>query len=103
MKKRSRPKFFKDTNELAKFIDKILDKNDDHPSLYYTGNFYRYFKQVNRSEHGRGANKLNNILECEGKNCYIPLEMDAFSNILSIYHWKRMLSQIYYLHFHKRL
>ena len=30
-------KFFKDSTELAKFIDKILDKNDEHPSIYYTG------------------------------------------------------------------
>ena len=68
-------RFFKDSNELAKFIDKILDKYDDHPSIYYTGNIYRYFrnfKRVNRSEHGRGANEFNNILEYEGDNCYIP-------------------------------
>ena len=30
-------RFFKDSNELAEFIDKILDKYDDHPSIYYTG------------------------------------------------------------------
>ena len=68
-------RFFKDSNELAKFIDKILDKYDDHPSIYYTGNIYRYFKnfkRVNRSEHGRGANEFNNILEYKGINCYIP-------------------------------
>ena len=68
-------RFFKDSNELAEFIDKILDKYDDHPSIYYTGNIYRYFrrfKRVTRSEHGRGANEFNNILEYEGINCYIP-------------------------------
>ena len=68
-------RFFKDSKELAKFIDKILDKYDDHPSIYYTGNIYRYFKnfkRVNRSEHGRGANEFNNIEEYNGKNCYIP-------------------------------
>ena len=68
-------RFFKDSNELAEFIDKILDKYDDHPSIYYTGNIYRYFKnykKVIRSEHGRGANEFNNILEYEGTNCYIP-------------------------------
>ena len=68
-------RFFKDSNELAEFIDKILDKYDDHPSIYYTGNIYRYFKnfkRVNRSEHGRRANEFNNILEYEGTNCYIP-------------------------------
>ena len=59
-------RFFKDSDELAKFIDKILDKYDDHPSIYYTGNIYRYFrnfKRVTRSEHGRGANEFNNIQE----------------------------------------
>ena len=68
-------RFFKNSDELANFIDKILDKYDDHPSIYYTGNIYRYFrnfKRVNRSDHGRGANEFNNIEEDEGKNCYIP-------------------------------
>ena len=67
-------RFFKNSDELAKFIDKILDKYDDHPSIYYTGSIYRYFrnfKRVNRSEYGRGANEFNNILQYEGKNCYI--------------------------------
>ena len=68
-------RFFKNSDELANFIDKILDKYDDHPSIYYTGNIYRYFrnyKRINRSDHGRGANEFNNIEEYNGKNCYIP-------------------------------
>ena len=68
-------RFFKNSDELAKFIDKILDKYDDHPSIYYTGNIYRYFKnykKVNRSNHGRGADEFNDILEYQGNNCYIP-------------------------------
>ena len=68
-------RFFKNTDELAVLIDKILDKYDDHPSIYYTGNIYRYFrnfKRVNRSFHGRGANEFNNIEEYEGDRCYIP-------------------------------
>ena len=28
-------RFFKDGNELAEFIDKILDKYDNRPSIYY--------------------------------------------------------------------
>ena len=66
---------FQNSDELAKFIDKILDKYDDHPSIYYTGNIYRYFKnykKVNRSNHGRGADEFNDILEYQGNNCYIP-------------------------------
>ena len=68
-------RFFKNSDELAKFIDKILDKYDNHPSIYYTGNIYRYFrnfKRVSRSEHGRGADEFNDIEEYEGDRCYIP-------------------------------
>ena len=68
-------RFFKDSDELAKFIDKIFDKYDDHISIYYTGNIYRYFrnyKRIYRSEHGRGANEFNNIEEYNGEKCYIP-------------------------------
>ena len=68
-------RFFKNSDELAEFIDKILDKYDDHPSIYYTGNIYRYFrnfKRVNRSDHGRGADEFDDIQEYEGERCYIP-------------------------------
>ena len=62
-------RFLKNSDELAKFIDKILDQYDDHPSIYYTGDIYRYFrnfKRVNRSDHARGANEFNNIEKYEG-------------------------------------
>ena len=36
---------FKNSNKIAKFIDKILDKYDDHTSIYYTGCIYRYFRK----------------------------------------------------------
>ena len=74
-------RFFKNSDELANFIDKILDKYDDHPSIYYTGNIYRYFrnfKRVNRSDHGRRANEFNNIEEYEGDRCYIPSGSGCF-------------------------
>ena len=67
--------FFKDSDELDKFIDKILDKYDDRPSIYYTVNNYRYFrnfKRVNRSDHGRVANEFKNNQDYKGRNCYIP-------------------------------
>ena len=41
-------RLFTDSNELAKFIHKILDKHDDHPSIYYTGNIYRFFRAFKR-------------------------------------------------------
>ena len=74
-------RFFKDSIELAKSVDKILNKYDDHPSIYYTGNIYSYFrsfKRVTRSEHGRGADEFNNIQEYKGENCYILIGNGCF-------------------------
>ena len=68
-------RFFKDSKKLVKFIDEVLDKYDDHPSIYYTDNIYRFFRNIkreNRSEHGRGAKDFNNFLEYEGENCFTP-------------------------------
>ena len=68
-------KVFQDSDELAKFIDKIIDNNDNNPSINYTSNIYIYFrnfKRVNRSEKVRSANELNNILEHGCVNCFIP-------------------------------
>ena len=53
-------RFFKDSNKLAKLIDKTLDKYDDLPAIKFTGNIFRClrnFKLVNRSEDGRSANE----------------------------------------------
>ena len=68
-------RFFKGGNQLAQFIDKILDKYENHFSIYYTGNIYgsfENFKRVDRSEHGRGADEFINFLEYEGECCNIP-------------------------------
>ena len=65
---------FNDITEMAYFWDKIFDRNDCHPSIYYTGNIYRYFrnfKRLNMSQHGSGVKNFYNILEYEGRNCYI--------------------------------
>ena len=91
-------RFFKDSDELTKFIDKILDKYDDHPSVYYTGNIYRYFKnykRITRSDHGRGANEFNNIQEYEGNNCYIPSGNGCFLKCIN-YIFDRDFSMEYF-------
>ena len=67
--------------ELLKLTDKMLDKYDDHPFIYYGGNIYwcfRKFKPVTRAEHGRGANEENNFLEYGVENCYIPGRKGCF-------------------------
>ena len=90
--------FFKDSNELAEFLHKILDKYDNHPSIYYTGNIYRYFrkfKRVTRSEHGRGANEFNNILEYEGEICFILSGNGCFLKCIN-YIFKKDFSTEYF-------
>ena len=60
---------------MANFMDKTPDKYDDQPSIFYTGNIFRSFrnfKRRNRSQYGRGANEHNKFSEYEGENCYIP-------------------------------
>ena len=66
--------FFKDSNELAKFVDKILKKMKIILLYNLQAIFICIFgklKRVTRSDHGRGANEFNNIQEYKGINCYI--------------------------------
>ena len=68
-------RFFRDSNELAKFIHKMLNKYDEHPSIYFTASIYRYFRKferVNRVDPGRGADEFENILEHGEEYAYIP-------------------------------
>ena len=65
-------RFFRDGSELAKFIDKILNQYDGRPSIIFTCNVFRYFKnsrRVNRAENGQRTDKFNSILEYEVENC----------------------------------
>ena len=59
-------RFFKNSDELAKFIDKILGKYDDHSSIYYT----------------------------EGENVIYLVETDAFSNVSTIFSIKTLVQSI---------
>ena len=59
-------KLFGDSRVLAEFREKMIGRYDDRPNIYYTCDFFRYFKnfrKVNRAEHGRAADAFNNILE----------------------------------------
>ena len=86
--------FFKDSDELDKFIDKILDKDDDHPSIYYTGNIYRYFrnfKRVNRSDHGKVANEFKKKIKTIKEETVIYLvQTDVFSCVLTAFSGKTL-------------
>ena len=79
-------RFFKDSIELTKFIDKNLVKYDDHPGIYYTGNIYGYFRNFERvttSDHGRSADEFNKIQKYKGINCHIPSGNACFLKCIS--------------------
>ena len=81
-------RFFEDSSELTNFSDRGLNIFDDNPSIYYTGNickYFRKFKQINRSEHGRGANEFINISEYDGENCYIPSGIVCFLKCINLF------------------
>ena len=91
-------RLFRNSSELAKFIDKKLDKYDDHPSIYYMGKINRYFrnfKRVNRSEHGRRDDEHINIWGNEGENCDIPRGSACFFKCLN-YSFKKEFSKEYF-------
>ena len=78
-------RFFQDSIELTKLVDKVLDRYDDHPSIYNTGDICRYFrnfKPVNRSEHGRSANIKRFYWKMEHKTVIYQVEMDALSYLI---------------------
>ena len=60
---------FRNSSELENIIDKLLDKPEDNPSIFYTRNVFSYFgnfKRVNESKHGKCANEFESFLEYEG-------------------------------------
>ena len=94
-------RFLKDSNELAKFLDKILMFliiPDDHTSLYFLQairyRFFRNFKRVKMSELGKRASEFNIILEYVGENCYIPSGSACFLKLI-IYIFKNEFSMEY--------
>ena len=58
--------------------------------------FFRKFKPVNRSEHGRGADEFNYVLEDEDGNCSIPSGKTCFLKCIS-YNFKKDLSMEHFV------
>ena len=90
--------FLKDSNDLAKFTDKILDIFDDHPSQYYTGKNhrrFRNFKRVNRSEHGRSAISLKLFWNLRVKTVKYRMKMHVFSSASILFSRKTLERRIW--------
>ena len=52
-------------------------------------------KQVNRSEHGRGADEVIIILEDEGENCHVPNGFGCFLRCINHF-FKKELTKEYF-------
>ena len=98
--------FVSDSSKIAKLTEEILDKYDDHSSIYYTGGYLRkienYFKRVNRSEHVKSGNEFNNISEKGGENCFIPSEKGCFLKCTNQIFKMNFTKKIDFTHSYKR-
>ena len=67
--------FFRESRVWAKCIEKIFDRYDDRPNIYYTDDIFRYFwnfGRFNRAEYGRWVDDIDKVLENEVERCFIP-------------------------------
>ena len=91
-------RFFKDGEELGFFIDSILDKYDDIPNVFFTGDIYihyRNFKEVKRSDYGKGANEFFDIVEYKGVCSYIPTGNGCFLKCINYIYNKDFTDEYY--------
>ena len=91
-------RFFKNGEDLGFYIDSILDKYDDPPTISFTGDLYvhyRNFEGVKRSDYGKGANEFHDIVEYKGLCSYIPTGNACFLKCIN-YIYNKDYSNEYY-------
>ena len=67
----------------------MIDKFEDHPSVYYTGDIYRCFskcKRVSRSHDGRKVDEFMIWLfqNMKGQTAVYQVELLVFKNVINI-------------------
>ena len=90
-------RFCKDSVQLTKSIEKKIDKHDETLELLFLGYMTKdamLFNQIKRSNYGKGCDVSNNILEYEGRPCYIPTGNACFRKC-SEYIYKKDFSREY--------
>ena len=90
-------RFYKDSEQLTKSIEKMIDKYEESLEVLFSGYKIKYtmiFNQIKRSNYGKGCDTFNNILEYKGKLCYIPTGKDCFRKCVE-YIYKRDFSKEY--------
>ena len=78
-------RFYKDSEQLTKSIQKMIDKYDETIEVLFSGYMIKYtmvFNQIKRSNYGKGCDAFNNVLEYKGKLCYIPTGIACFMKYL---------------------
>ena len=67
-------RFYKDSDQLTKSIEKKIDKKHHTLEVSFSGdriNYTKNFNEIKRSNYRKGCDASNNILEYEGHLCYI--------------------------------
>ena len=91
-------RFFKDGEELGFYIDSILDKYEDIPNVTFTGDLYihyRNFREVKRSDYGKGASEFHDIVEYKGLCSYIPTGNGCFLKCINYIYNKDFTDEYY--------
>ena len=78
-------RFYKDSDQLIKSIEKKLDKYDETLAVSFSSYLMNYtivFNQIARSIYSKGCDAFNNVLEYERQLCYIPTVNASFRKFL---------------------
>ena len=79
---------FKNNDDYESYINAIDQDYESEDSIF---NVYIYklttpqFNKVNRSHYGNGCDFKHQIIEYNGKNCYIPITVIVLSNVTFFY------------------
>ena len=79
---------FKNMDDFERYI-KAIDIDYDSEDVIFTGYVYKLntpqFKVVKRSAYGRGTNYMQEIVEYQGQNCYIPTSGMCFIKCINYF------------------
>ena len=78
-------RFHKDSEQLSKSIEKMIDKNDENSELLFLGCMIKYttaFNQIKRSTYSKRCDAFNNILEYVGQLFHLPTGIACFRKSL---------------------
>ena len=80
---------FKSVDDFESYINAIDNSGYDSEVVIFTGWLYKLntpeFDKVNRSQHGRGADFKQDIVEYIGNNCYTPTSGNCFIKCINYF------------------